>query len=224
MKSITPNHPHFYIAPYPTLPRMTQHKLTMKDIDINTITDLQRQLTADWHKHEPRATQSGLLGLVEANHMNNFLLWHEEDRARRNDMGFEYVFHAKRAIDKYNQERNNCMERIDEYIHKLAPQPSSDCQFHTETPGMIIDRLSIMTLKQYHIEEETLRKDVDAAHKQKCQQRLALITQQLSDLKQSLQDLIDQVLAGKRAFRVYYQLKMYNDPTLNPELYNQSKK
>ena len=196
----------------------------MKHIDINTITELQKQLTIDWHKHAPTPTHTELLGLVEANHMNNFLLWHEEDRARRDDLGFEHVRNAKRAIDKYNQERNNCMERIDQFIHILTPPLTPSCPFHTETPGMIIDRLSIMTLKQYHIEEETLRTDVDPAHKQKCEHRLSVITQQLNDLKESLQILVDQFLSGQRAFRVYYQLKMYNDPSLNPELYNQTQK
>lgn len=79
-----------------------------------------------------------------------------------------------------------------------------------------------MTLKQYHIQEETLRTDVDTPHILKCQHRLSLITQQLNDLQESLQNLINQILSGQRAFRVYYQLKMYNDPSLNPELYKQN--
>ena len=196
----------------------------MKHISINTIIDLQKQSTIDWHNTTPAITHNDLLGLVQANHMQNFLLWHEEDRARRDDLGFEHVYHAKRAIDKHNQERNNCMERIDQFICNLLPPSSAPCPIHTETPGMIIDRLSIMTLKQYHTEEETLRPDASLPHKEKCLHRLSVVTQQLNDLKHSLQDLIDQAFSGQRTFRVYYQLKMYNDPSLNPELYNQSKK
>lgn len=195
----------------------------MKHISINTIIDLQKLCTILWHSETPTITHCDLLGLVQANHMQNFLLWHEEDRARRDDLGFEHVYHAKRAIDKHNQERNNCMERIDEFICKLLPTPPTYCPIHTETPGMIIDRLSIMTLKQYHIEEETLRTDAPPTHKTKCLHRLSVITQQLNDLQHSLQNLIDQAFTGQRTFRVYYQLKMYNDPSLNPELYNSSK-
>lgn len=195
----------------------------MKQISIDIIIDLQKQATIDWHTTAPKITYNDFLGLVEANHMKNFLLWHEEDRARRDDLGFEHVYRAKRAIDKYNQERNNFMERIDEFIYNLLPPALPPCPLHTETPGMIIDRLSIMTLKQYHIEEETVRTNVSDFHRERCLQRLSIITEQLSDLRNSFQDLIDQAFCGQRTFRINYQLKMYNDPSLNPELYNLSK-
>lgn len=194
----------------------------MKHLCADTIVTLQNQSTIDWHLHPPSITYDELLGLVQSNHMKNFLLWHEEDRARRNDMGFEYVYHAKRAIDKFNQERNNFMERIDEFISKLIPAPSPHCPIHTETPGMIIDRLSILNLKHYHMAEETSRHDASPAHKEKCFQRLSSITAQWIDLKNNLQVLLDQCLASERTFRVYYQHKMYNDPSLNPELRNSS--
>lgn len=198
--------------------------MTTTSICISTVTELQKQLTIDWHSSQPAITRNDLLGLVEANHMNNFLLWHREDDARRNDLGYKHVHDAKRDIDKYNQERNNCMERIDQFIHKLTPPPLPFIPVHTETPGMIIDRLSIIALKQYHTHEETIRPNADASHKQKCLHRLSVITQQLHDLQEGLQNFIDEVFSGKRTFRVYYQLKMYNDPSLNPQLYNNLKK
>lgn len=195
----------------------------MEDINTQTITSLQKQLTADWHHQTPAVTRDGLLALVEGNHLQNFSLWHEEDKARRDDMGHEYVYHAKRNIDKFNQERNNFMERIDQFICNLIGDMPTNCPMHTETPGMIIDRLSIMSLKEYHMEEETLRTDVSDDHKQQCAHKLSVLRQQLSDLTSSLQELINQVLAKQRGFRVYYQFKMYNDPSLNPQLYKKQK-
>lgn len=189
------------------------------NICTDSIVLLQKESTIDWHQTLPAITHDGLLGLIQSNHMHNFLLWHKEDEARRDDMGFEFVYNAKRNIDKYNQKRNNDMEHIDEFISKIIPSFSSpQTTLHTETPGMIIDRLSILNLKHYHTTEETLRLDTSAAHKQKCLQRLSILNQQLFDLKNSLQELIDQLFTGKRSFRVYYQLKMYNDPDLNPQL------
>lgn len=198
--------------------------LFMSFISVDVITELQSQLTIEWHASDPLISRDGILGLIEANHFNNFSLWHEEDKARRNDMGFEYVYQAKRSIDRFNQERNNCMERIDEYICRLVPVFPSGCSVHTETPGMIIDRLSILALKQYHIREETLREDVESSHIEKCKGKLKVVTQQLNDLKLGFQEVIDQFLAGERSFRVYYQLKMYNDPELNPEIYKRVRK
>ncbi len=195
----------------------------MKHICTETIITLQNQSTIDWHIHAPSITHDELLGLIQSNHMQNFLLWHEEDRARRNDMGFEFVFHAKRAIDKFNQERNNFMERIDEFISKLLPAPSPHCPIHTETPGMIIDRLSILNLKKYHMAEETSRHDAPITHKEKCLLRLSSITGQLLDLQNNLQVLLNQCFTSERTFRVYYQHKMYNDSSLNPELRNETR-
>lgn len=191
----------------------------MKKIPIDIIIDLQKQSTIDWHTSKPQVIYEELLGFVQANHMKNFLLWHEEDRARRDDLGYEHVYRAKRAIDQHNQERNNFMERIDEFIYNLLPRMPLSCPIHTETPGMIIDRLSIMALKEYHLEEETLRTDSSDFHRERCVHRLSIITEQLNDLKNNFQDFMDQAFCGQRTFRVYYQLKMYNDPSLNPELY-----
>lgn len=194
--------------------------------DIHDIADkiinLQRDLTKMWHATEPAITREDFFGLVEGNHYKNFSLWHEEDKARRDDMGHQYVYNAKRAIDYYNQLRNNYMEKIDQFVCEVLKPEFQGVPMHTETPGMIIDRLSILSLKEFHMAEEIQRTDVSMEHHKKCEQRLLVIRQQLQDLGNGLQCFLDQVKAGERGFRVYYQFKMYNDPTLNPELYKKN--
>lgn len=187
--------------------------------DAGAIAAQQTQLTAQWHSVEPVATADGFPGLIAQNHLRNFQLWHEEDVARRNDLGFERVFQAKRAIDKYNQERNNFIEEMDKVLVSALQPADSGCPRNSETPGMIIDRLSILSLKEFHMREETLRVDADAKHKDNCTTKLARIMRQRADLMQSLDELLADVAARRRTFAVYYQFKMYNDPALNPQIY-----
>ncbi|MCA9064649.1 MAG: DUF4254 domain-containing protein [Planctomycetaceae bacterium] len=179
---------------------------------------LQQQRTAAWHETEPAASLSGFHGLAEQNHLQNFVLWHEEDIARRDDLGAERVRAAKRVIDRCNQRRNDLIEKMDQAIvHELNP-PTSGCPFHSETPGMMIDRLSILALKQYHMNEEVLRTDASDDHIERCRTKLTVIQQQIEDLAEALNGLLQDVQAGTRSFRVYYQFKMYNDRELNPQL------
>jgi hypothetical protein len=179
----------------------------------------QTLLTARWHEQSPAAAGDGFRRLVEENHLRNFQLWHEEDIARRDDLGFERIYQAKRAIDRFNQERNNFIEEMDKaLVHSLQPAESGLPQ-NSETPGMIIDRLSILALKEYHMREQTERADVGESHRNSCLGKLARIIRQRSDLTQSLADLLADVAARRRTFAVYFQFKMYNDPALNPQLY-----
>lgn len=194
----------------------------MTILDAARVVELQDAATHEWHITDSKIMSDGLYGLITANHRQNYLLWHEEDKARRDDMGSAYVYEAKRAIDKLNQSRNNYIEKIDQQIFNLIGGMSEAVSMHTETPGMIVDRLSILSLKKFHMWKETLREDVDASHIKKCKYKLDVITTQRDDLKQGLTELIDLVLSGKKGFRVYFQFKMYNDPTLNPELYKKS--
>ncbi len=187
--------------------------------DANAIAAQQADLTVQWHVREPAADGSGFSGLVAQNHLRNFQLWHEEDVARRNDLGFERVFQAKRAIDKYNQERNNFIEEMDKVLVATLQPAESGCPRNSETPGMIIDRLSILALKEYHMREEAERSDAAASHREACATKLARIIRQRGDLTQSLGELLADVAARRRTFAVYYQFKMYNDPALNPQLY-----
>ncbi|MDF3059686.1 MAG: hypothetical protein K0R17_3901 [Rariglobus sp.] len=180
----------------------------------------QALLTEQWHVREPAVSDgSGFAGLVAQNHLRNFQLWHEEDVARRNDLGFERVFQAKRAIDKYNQERNNFIEEMDKALVAALQPVESGCPRNSETPGMIIDRLSILALKEFHMREEAGRPDASASHREACATKLARIVRQRTDLTQSLAELLADVAEHRRTFAVYYQFKMYNDPALNPQLY-----
>lgn len=183
------------------------------------IAALQSDLTARWHEETPAAAGDGFLRLVQENHLRNFELWHEEDIARRDDLGSERVHQAKRAIDRFNQERNNFIEEMDKALVAALQPAESGCPKNSETPGMMIDRLSILALKEYHMREETERAGASGEHRAKCAEKLARIVLQRGDLTQCLAELLDAVAARTRTFAVYYQFKMYNDPALNPQLY-----
>lgn len=190
---------------------------TIHDIDI-----LHRDTIIYWKQNVGLLNQTGFLKCVADNHAFNYQLWHEEDKARREDMGFEFVYLAKRNIDHFNQQRNNCMEQMDQWLqaHLNPVDPTTTpCPVHSETPGMMIDRLSILSLKHYHMALQTTREEVSEDHRQDCRDKLALINSQKKQLLHCLQELLQEILDKKRTFKCYYQLKMYNDKRLNPELY-----
>jgi hypothetical protein len=192
---------------------------------IQQIMDFQQQAIIQWKEHGVQNTQIDLMGHVEANHSFNYQLWNAEDRARRDDMGDAFVVKAKREIDYFNQQRNNQMEQIDKaMIEMLKPASHKQCAVNSEAPGMIIDRLSILALKIYHMELQTIRQDVDDTHIQNCQQKLNQLIIQRKQLGLCLEELLNAVVTKSRTFRVYHQHKMYNDPNLNPELYQQKEK
>lgn len=190
-------------------------------INASTITNLQKDRIVEWKVTGIAYQHKDFYQLVEENHAFNYQLWHAEDRARRDDMGFEFVYQAKREIDTCNQFRNNRMEAMDEWIYNLLkPQDFSQCPVNSESPGMMIDRLSILSLKAYHMALQTTRTDVLEEHRKSCSHKVAVIHQQLNQLRLCFDQLLDDVQAKKRTFRIYHQFKMYNDPTLNPELYS----
>jgi hypothetical protein len=193
-------------------------------IDVKNILTLQKSEITDWHREMTNKEESLPWKFIEENNQYNFKLWHEEDIARIRDIDPMRIVEAKRNIDQYNQARNNAMEKIDEWILsylELATVQSAD-KLHSETPGMMIDRLSIMQLKRYHMEEETLRLDASAEHKSKCLARVNVLNEQIADLSNCLVDILEQLESGKLKFKVYRQFKMYNDPSLNPQLYKKS--
>jgi hypothetical protein len=196
-------------------------------VAVRDLAALQLELTARWHAVPPSPLDATdvLARLVAENHRHNFLLWHEEDLARRDDLGPERVRQAKRSIDRHNQARNDAMESLDrELATRLHPRaPGPGCPAHSETPGMMLDRLSILALKAYHMAEQANRTDAPSDHRERCAEKLARIQRQRADLLDCLASLADEIAAGTRTFRLYGQFKMYNDPALNPELYRQAK-
>ena len=145
--------------------------------------------------------------------------WHLEDLVRPADVDPVYALQLKRRIDASNQHRTDLVERIDDHYmmqyKDVAPQP--DAKLNTETPAWAVDRLSILALKVYHFGIEAGRGD--AEHRAKCQAKLDTLLTQRADLTTAIDQLLDDLAAGRRVMKLYRQMKMYNDPSLNPMLY-----
>jgi hypothetical protein len=204
----------------------TQGSQGEKDFDmikVSEINELHRDTVARWHEVDIDNEHDGLFGLICKQHSFNFQLWHEEDIARSREVTDEKIAQVKRAIDGFNQNRNDWIEKVDDEITLLLAQngvhPSPNARLNTETPGSSIDRLSIMSLRLYHMNEQLDRKDASPEHTQSVQQKIAVCAMQHTDLSQSLQQLIDDIFSGEKLHKTYRQFKMYNDPTLNPYLY-----
>ena len=161
-----------------------------------------------------------LWSTIATNHACNARLWREEDLARRRDVPDAEIAANKRAIDRLNQRRNDAIERCDELLEAaLASAMRSAPRLHSETPGMMIDRLSILALKIRAMQAQAERRDVDDAHRTRCAERLALLREQRTDLARCLEELLAQCRSGEARFKRYRPFKMYNDPALNPSLY-----
>jgi Protein of unknown function (DUF4254) len=162
---------------------------------------------------------------VARQHRANFDLWHIEDEARTPGATDGDLAHVKRRIDTTNQLRNDLAEDLDRaLLDWLAVRglPHPDAPLHSESPGLIIDRLSILALKIYHTREESVRPSAPPGHVERNQGRLAVLEEQRADLAHCLDALWRDTLAGTRRFKLYRQMKMYNDPTLNPAIYGKA--
>jgi len=183
-----------------------------------------------WHIKLPEsdhAEVTDFLSLVSKQHFFNFELWHQEDMARDSDAPDSKIAAVKRTIDVLNQQRNDLIEQIDQYLlnilQKKNVQYVKDADMNSETPGSIIDRLSINALKIYHMEEETQRTDVNNDHLKKCSVKVSVLYDQRNDLKKSLDKLLYDLSIGEKRLKVYKQMKMYNDENLNPVLYQKKR-
>ena len=147
--------------------------------------------------------------------------WHLEDIIRDPQIDPVEALAIKRRIDKSNQVRTDMVEYIDSYLldKYKAVVPQSDARLNTETPAWAIDRLSILALKIYHMRQETQRSDVDEAHRDACRKKLDVLLSQQVDLSRAIEELIEDIEAGRKYMKTYKQMKMYNDPALNPVLY-----
>lgn len=194
----------------------------MPAIDVDQIVSLQTKTVAKWHETPIDNTYEGLFHTICAQHQFNYLLWHEEDIARSRDVTDEEIARVKRSIDGYNQQRNDGIEKIDDEISQMLEAEgvqADGAPINTETPGSVMDRLSIMSLRIYHLREQLLRTDVDQAHLDSVNHKIAVCLLQQDDLKTALSELLHDIFSGRKRHRTYRQFKMYNDPTLNPYLY-----
>lgn len=191
-------------------------------LDALLITRVQDEMTAALHvtegELEIEAQADGVMALAMAQHRANFELWHEEDKARAPEAVDAEITKVKHAIDALNQRRNDLVEKIDIWLMGKLEQ-NAEAPLNSETPGLMIDRLSILSLKIFHTREEAHRSTATEAHRLRNTERLSLLEEQRNDLAACLDALWAEVLAGTRRFKLYRQMKMYNDPELNPAVY-----
>lgn len=147
--------------------------------------------------------------------------WHLEDIIRDEDINPVDALALKRRIDKSNQDRTDLVEQIDSYFYTKfhSVKCQDNATINTESPAWAIDRLSILALKIYHMQEQVDRTDASAEHKARCQQKLDVLLQQRTDLSTAIDQLLEDFEAGRKYMKVYKQMKMYNDPSTNPVLY-----
>jgi hypothetical protein len=147
--------------------------------------------------------------------------WHLEDIIRLPDINPSEALLIKRRIDKSNQDRTDMVEKVDDYFleqfKNVSTKPGT--RINSETPAWLLDRMSILMLKIYHMKEQTERKDADEAHINKCKLKLDVLMEQKTDMQLAFDELMEDIGKGNRRFKVYRQMKMYNDASLNPVLY-----
>jgi hypothetical protein len=196
-------------------------------IDVRQLTSMQDETVARWHTRKIDNPFDGFQATVCQQHTFNFQLWHEEDIARSPNVSDREIARVKRSIDRFNQQRNDWIEKVDDEIGAMLQrahiEPADDAPLNTETPGSVFDRLSILALRIYHLREQLNRDDVDPSHLESVEQKIAVCLLQKDDLETSLRQLLNEIFAGTKRHRTYRQFKMYNDPTLNPYLYQARK-
>ena len=198
--------------------------------NVKAVVEMQIECVARWHLEPPdnpflqNGSISSLMATTCQQHQFNYLLWHEEDIARSPDVTDAEIAQVKRNIDRYNQARNDWIEKVDDWItadlESKSIQSGPSAKLNTETPGSAMDRLSIMALRIFHLKEQLDRQDVDQQHLDKVNMRLAICRLQQNDLSTSLDELLVDIYSGLKRHRTYRQMKMYNDATLNPYLYS----
>ncbi len=199
----------------------------MMNFDAKKAVSIFQESVLDWHKKEaphtnPYPDNSIENTLYQKNHIDT-IQWHIEDDIRRPDIPLEDVVSLKRKIDKLNQDRTDMVEKLDDFIIDLFKTivPKPNARLNSESPAWLLDRMSILELKIYHMQEQVERKDsaASAEHIQKCQNKLTILLDQREDLKLCLDELLLDYKNGDKKVKVYRQMKMYNDQNLNPSLY-----
>ncbi len=194
------------------------------NFSVSQVITMHDELIVIWHMapNAYTALEDKLGQLIADQHRANFDLWHTEDEARAPGATEAQIVDVKKRIDTTNQVRNDLAEQIDSLLlEALSAQglPAENAPLNSESPGLIIDRLSILALKIYHTREQTERTDAPEGHVERNLARLAILEEQRTDLASCLDALWKETMAGSRRFKLYRQLKMYNDPNLNPAIY-----
>ncbi len=190
--------------------------------------DVFRRSVSDFHMHnnvDAEMKSPFLAGSLEnLFYTKNYIdtvQWHLEDIVRDTQIDPVEGLALKRRIDRSNQERTDLVEQIDDYFLALYQDVviSNNATLNTESPAWAIDRLSILILKIWHMNEEVIRPGASDQHQQKCNAKLQVLLEQEKDLSNSIDELIEDIASGRKLMKVYRQMKMYNDPSLNPVLY-----
>jgi hypothetical protein len=199
----------------------------------STCIEVFHQAVAAYHLHNnvdqavnnPFAEGSFERLLYAKNHVDT-VQWHLEDIVRDPNIDPVAGIELKRRIDRSNQVRTDMVEQIDDYFLDLyaGVDTVANAKLNTESPAWAIDRLSILILKIYHMQEEAVRVEATPEHRVKCSAKLHVLLEQQTDLSGSIDELLAEISEGKKQMKVYRQMKMYNDPSLNPVLYNLEKK
>ena len=196
-------------------------------MNINEFNDIFEQTIEKYHikddvnqEFTSEYPQDSLNYLLNKKNWIDTVQWHLEDIIREPSIDPVKALEIKRRIDKSNQDRTDLVELIDDYFFEQFSdvKPLPDAFINTETPAWAVDRLSILNLKIYHMREEAERKDADEAHREKCSFKLKVLLQQREDLSLAIEQLFDMLQKGKAIIKTYKQMKMYNDPNLNPVL------
>lgn len=201
-------------------------------MEIKDIYKLFERQVEDYHKtdsvdaptHNPFAEGTFEQLLWQKSYIDT-VQWHLEDLVRPDDVNPVEALRLKRWIDRSNQQRTDLVERIDDYYLSLFRDvtPAPDAKINTETPAWAIDRLSILALKIYHFGIEVGRTDSSQEHRERCKAKYNTLLEQRADLMQAIDDLLKELADGRKRMKLYRQMKMYNDPSLNPMLYGKSK-
>ncbi len=194
--------------------------------------DLFRQSIRDYHLTDnvntpvsnPYSTNDIAFLLYQKNWIDT-VQWHLEDIIRSPTIRPDELVGVKRRIDQSNQDRTDTVEQMDAWFYEqfrgITPKPGA--RLNSETPAWLLDRMSILQLKIYHFREQVQRPSVTDEHRRKAQQKLNVLLEQEADLAQCFDELLEDIRNGTRYMKVYRQMKMYNDPTLNPVLYSEAK-
>lgn len=197
----------------------------------NSCVELFNRVIADYHFYDDvkrpldNPMKDEFLNILYEKCWIDTVQWHLEDIIRHPRIEAEQAILIKRRIDASNQHRTDMVEQVDDYFYDnfQAAKIADNARVNTETPAWAIDRLSILCLKIYHMREETLRVNASDEHREKCQFKLNILLEQLGDLSKAIDQLIFEIKSGTVQMKLYRQMKMYNDPNLNPILYNTRK-